>query len=58
MNRRPIDNASKVLSYFLASFGQMDLPANSTGKKIYVGYKNLSVHGTAFYRKAKKCIFS
>ena len=48
MNRRPIGKASKVLSYLLASFGKMDVPANSTGKKVYVGYKNLSVHGAVF----------
>ena len=33
MNRRPIGNASKVISYLLASFGQMGVPASSTGKK-------------------------
>ena len=64
MNRRPIGNASKVMSYLLASFGQMGVPANSTGKKIYVGYKNLSVHGPAFkfkpvsLLKCQKCTFS
>ena len=48
MNSRPIGNTSKVLSYLLACFGQMDVPANCTGKKSMLDIKNLSVHGAAF----------
>ena len=39
MNRRPIGNASKVIAYLLASFGQMGVPASSTGKKSMLDIK-------------------
>ena len=64
MNRRPISNASKVIAYLLASFGQMGVPASSTGKKSMLDIKTcqfmdllLSFKPVSLL-KCQKCTFS